>query len=431
MSSTDRATRALLQGLFQLYPDEAAKFLNSLSEEEILRLLKNEPASTAVRVYTNLDRNLATKLLLLMDEDFFRSLFSTIDPARGVALLSRLDKDEAKSRLALLSNALAKEYRELMSYPPDSAGNFMDPKVTAFRTDDTVEEVMKSIRSIRDHRILDVCLVDSEGRLVAVVPLQNLALAQPNQRMKELVSGKPFTIHSMAPREDVVKLIEERKLASLPVTNLEGVLLGIIRYDALVSAVSQEVSEDVMTMFGAGKDERALSKASFAIRKRLPWLEINLVTAFLAAAVVGIFESTIAKITVLAVFLPVVAGQAGNTGSQALAVTMRGLIMREIRTRHWFKVARKELSTGFINGLAIALTTALVVYMWTSSIALSAVIGVAMVFSMVIAGLAGVVIPIVLNKFGFDPAQSSAIVLTTVTDVVGFMSFLGLATLLL
>jgi magnesium transporter len=186
----------------------------------------------------------------------------------------------------------------------------------------------------------------------------------------------------------------------------------------------------MQAMFGAGRDERALSKVSFAIRKRLPWLEINLVTAFLAASVVGLFEGTIAKFTALAVFLPVVAGQSGNTGSQALAVTMRGLALREIRTRHWFRVSRKETLVGLLNGFVIALTTSLVVYIWMSSAGLAIIIGTAMVFSMVIAGLSGALIPIILQAFGQDPAQSSSIVLTTVTDVVGFMSFLGLATLL-
>jgi magnesium transporter len=234
----------------------------------------------------------------------------------------------------------------------------------------------------------------------------------------------------MSPREEVVQLLEDRRLASLPVVDLDGKLLGIIRYDGLVEAAKQEATEDLQAMFGAGRDERALSKATFAIRKRLPWLEINLGTAFLAAAVVGMFEDTIARITALAVFLPVVAGQSGNTGSQALAVTMRGLALREIRTRHWLRIARKEVTVGFVNGCAVAVTTSLIAYLWMRSAGLSAVIGIAMVFSMVVAGLAGAVIPVILKAVGQDPAQSSSIILTTVTDVVGFMSFLGLATML-
>jgi magnesium transporter len=234
----------------------------------------------------------------------------------------------------------------------------------------------------------------------------------------------------MSPREDVARLLEEKKLMSLPVVDMEGKLLGIIRYDALVDAAKQDVSEDLQAMFGAGKDERALSKAMFAIKKRLPWLSINLATAFLASAVVGLFEDTIARITVLAIFLPVVAGQSGNTGSQALAVTMRGLALREIRGRHWLRVTRKEILVGFVNGCAIAVITSAVVFFWASSFGLALVIAVAMIISMVIAGLSGAVIPIILKALGQDPAQSSSIILTTVTDVVGFLSFLGLATLM-
>ena len=175
-----------------------------------------------------------------------------------------------------------------------------------------------------------------------------------------MIHGQPVSIHVMSPREEVVQLLEEKRLASLPVVDLDGKLSGIIRYDALVTAAKHEATGDLQAMFGAGRDERALSKASFAIRKRLPWLEINLATAFLAAAVVGLFEDTIARITALAVFLPVVAGQSGNTGSQALAVTMRGLALREVRTRHWFRIARKEVAVGFVNGVAVAVTTSLV-----------------------------------------------------------------------
>ena len=204
----------------------------------------------------------------------------------------------------------------------------------------------------------------------------------------------------------------------------------MIRNHALIDAAKADVSQDVQSLFGAGREERALSKVSFAVKKRLPWLQINLVTAFLAASVVAIFEDTISKITVLAVFLPVVAGQSGNTGSQALAVTMRGLALREISVSQWFVVARKEILVGVINGVAVAITTSLVVFFWASSLGLAIVIGISMILSMAIAGLSGALVPMILQSMGQDPASSSSIILTTVTDIVGFLSFLGLATLL-
>jgi magnesium transporter len=195
--------------------------------------------------------------------------------------------------------------------------------------------------------------------------------------------------------------------------------------------VAQEQSTaSAVTMVGASEDERALSSPFFAVRKRLPWLEVNLLTAFLAAAVVGVFEETIAALPALAVLLPVVAGQSGNTGAQALAVTIRGLALREIRIRHWWKVVTKEIIAGAGNGIVVALTTAVAVYFWSGSTGLALVICLSMVISMTIAGLAGAAIPMILTSLRQDPAQSSSIFLTTVTDVAGFYSFLGIATLL-
>jgi magnesium transporter len=185
----------------------------------------------------------------------------------------------------------------------------------------------------------------------------------------------------------------------------------------------------MQAMVGVSRDERALSSPLVAMRKRLPWLNINLLTAFLAAAVVGLFENTIAQFTALAVLLPVVAGQSGNTGAQALAVIMRGLALREIQVRHWRRVLLKEVLAGALNGIAIAIVTGLGVLIWSKSIGLALVIGVAMIISMALAGLSGGAIPLVLTRLGQDPAQSASILLTTVTDVVGFFSFLGLATL--
>jgi magnesium transporter len=198
-----------------------------------------------------------------------------------------------------------------------------------------------------------------------------------------------------------------------------------------MQAVRAETSLDMQTMVGASADERALSPALFAVRKRLPWLQINLLTAFLAAAVVGLFEGVIAKVTALAILLPVVAGQSGNAGAQALAVTMRGLVLREVGVRQWPRVVMKEAAVGLINGLAVATTTAIGVFIWSRSMGLVLVIVLSMIISMVAAGLAGALVPIVLRRMGQDPATASSIILTTVTDVTGFFSFLGIATLLI
>jgi magnesium transporter len=425
------ANQILINGFFDLYPLEAAKSLNNFSGKEVLNYLEKLPIKVGSKIYSLLNPDFAARMIENMNKSLFKDLFEALEPGLSARILSRLDERVITEQLNYLSPQMGNEIREFMEYPPDSAGYLMDPRVNVFYPDQKVSEALKTIRKIKNIRIVGIHIIKENGHLLGVITLQELAVASPSDRLGDLIQSTPISVHVLAPKEEIVQLIEDRKLLNLPVVDLDGILLGTIRYDALVTAAISEASEDLQSMFGAGKDERALSKVSFAVRKRLPWLEINLATAFLAASVVGIFEETIARITILAVFLPVVAGQSGNTGSQALAVTMRGLALREIRVKHWFRVARKETAVGFINGCAVALTTSLIVYFWESSLGLALIIAASMIISMVVAGLSGAVIPIILKTIGQDPAQSSSIILTTVTDVVGFLSFLGLATLLI
>ena len=430
MADNARASQALIHAFFRLHPGEAARALTSSSIPEALRLLEAGDDSTAAQVFKRLDPDRAVQLVEAMDAALFRRLWTAMDYGIAATLLARLDPESRSARLAALPRELAAEMEELMRYPAGSAGLLMDRSVTVFGAGETAEEALARIRSFPKRRIHDLCVVDSDGRLTAVLPLQEVAVAQPGERLGRLTQGPPVCVQDMSSREEVVELLETHKLASLPVVSFEGRLTGIIRHNTLVEAAQHEASGNLQTMVGAGREEHALSAPSLAVRKRLPWLQVNLATALLAASVVALFEDTIARFTILAVFLPVVAGQAGNTGAQAMAVAMRGLALREFRPRSWFRVARKELMAGLINGLAIALTTSLLVYFWSGTIGLPLVLGVAIVFSMAMAGLAGTLIPIVLTVLGKDPAQSASIVLTTVTDVVGFLSFLGLATLM-
>jgi magnesium transporter len=304
----------------------------------------------------------------------------------------------------------------------------MDPRVASFRPDTPARDALARIRAMRNKAIHDVFVIDDQGRVAGVVGIQDLALANPGIRLEELAQPTP-QVQALAPQEELVEVAGDRRLTSLPVVDVTGRLLGVIRHADLLSATQRDATVDLQTMVGASEDEMALSSWFFAVRKRLPWLQINLATAFLAAAVVGLFEDTIARFTTLAVLLPVVAGQSGNTGAQSLAITMRGLALREIRPSHWFRVARKELMVGLVNGIAVALVTATGVLLWSGSAGIAAVIGVSMVCSMVIAGFAGASVPIALQLLRQDPAAASSIVLTTITDIMGFMTFLGFATL--
>jgi magnesium transporter len=310
------------------------------------------------------------------------------------------------------------------------AGNLMDARVALFRSDTSVAEALDRIRELRDRRVSDLVIADSEGEFHGVVRLQDVVGADPESSLAELKSPRALSVHPMTPRDEVVELLNEHRLSSLPVVDLQNRVVGIIRQAGLLEAAQEDAISDLQQMVGGSSEERALSPPIVGVRSRLPWLNINLVTAFLAASVVGIFESTIARFTAVAVLLPVVAGQSGNTGAQALAVTMRGLALREIRVSHGFRVLMKELIIGFVNGVAIAIVTSIGVYLWSRNWGLSIVMFTAMIVSMVAASAAGALIPIVLVKLNRDPATASSIILTTVTDIVGFFTFLGLATLL-
>jgi magnesium transporter len=293
-----------------------------------------------------------------------------------------------------------------------------------------VKDALARLRALRGRPVADIFVVDPDGRLVGALPLQELAIADPAVRIETMRLRAPARVQATSSREEVVEVFGRGIGTTVPVVDYDDHPVGVIRNDVLVAATEQEATADIQTMVGASKDERALSSVPFAVRHRLPWLQINLATAFLASAVVGLFQDTIAKYTALAVLLPVVAGQSGNTGAQALAVTMRGLALREIRLRHWPRVGLKELGVGAINGIAVALVTSGGVWVWSRSVGLATVIGIAMVMSMVIASISGASVPMALRALGQDPAQSSSVILTTVTDVMGFFSFLGLATLL-
>ncbi len=429
MRNTERPINALVEAYAELYPDEVARGLEARRPGEIASLLAKQSVPAAAAVFQRLLPDVAAATLGAIDDVTFRALIPALEPAYAAELLARLEQERLASRLALLDTRLAKEIESLIAYPADSAGAIMDPRVAALHPDSTVREAIALLRKMRDRRVHNIFVVDADGHLVGAVSLQDLAVSEPSQLLRDLITGKPVSVQATAAQSDAVELFEQHKLTSLPVTDFEGKLVGIIRHSMLVSAFQEEAAADIQKMVGVSKDERALSTVTFSVRKRLPWLQINLATAFLAAFVVGLFEDTIARYTALAVLLPVAAGQSGNTGAQALAVTMRGLALREIRVRHWLRLSFKELAVGFVNGCAVAAVTALAVYFWSGSPGLTLVIGLAMVISMVIAGIAGASVPMVLTVLRQDPAQASSIILTTVTDVVGFMSFLGLATL--
>lgn len=427
--NTDSVEQLLRDEYFLKFPKDAAHTLDSLPLNSALDYLRMLPLENARAIFFNLRVETITALIVKVDDELFTELFNQVDTHLAARILSRLDSSIVSKKLTLLPDIVSREIQGFLNYKEDSAGYLMETDVTTFYKDDSVEKVLTRLRKIGNRRLLVIYIVDDENILVGKVPVNYIAISDPSKRLIELMDKAP-SINEMASREEVLEAIERETLLQIPVTDINNHLLGIIRNDTLMSASKEEFTENLQAMFGAGREEHALSKVSLAVRKRLPWLQVNLATAFLASFIVGLFEDTIAQVTILAIFLPVVAGQSGNTGSQALAVTIRGLALKEIRISQWFKVARKEIMVGFVNGVAVAITTGIIVYFWADSLGIAIVIGISMVLSMLIAGFAGAIIPIGLKAIGQDPATSSSIILTTVTDIFGFLSFLGLASAL-
>jgi len=431
VTRTKGAEHGLADWVLTEHPEEAARLIETSDDAETAELLAATRPEAAIAVVRRITPDRAARVIALLSEELRRKVLGSLNQNRSAAILARLSPEERDLCLKQLDETLASELRALMEYPAETAGALMDPRSTSFRPDATRRDVVRRLRRFRDRRVQDVFLVDEDGRLVGSVPLETIVLADEGSQLADLVTATPISVLAIASRDEIVQTFETHRIGSLPVVDIDGRLLGVLRQRELIQAAQERATASAVTMTGASEQERALSSPLFAIRKRLPWLQINLLTAFLAAGVVGFFEQTIATVTALAVLLPVVAGQSGNTGAQALAVTMRGLALREVRTRDWLRVVTKEAIAGAGNGIAVAFTTSIAVYLWSDSSGLAAVIGISMVISMALAGLSGAAIPMMLTVLRQDPAQSSSIILTTVTDVVGFFSFLGIATLLM
>jgi magnesium transporter len=423
------AMESMVRSFASAHPADAARSLEGLAPGEAAAILKRLPARLAGPVTERLAPVAAGAILTRLGPETTRELLADVPARQAAAILQNLEDAMREATLTGLAPERAKGIRSLLQYPPDTAGGMMDPHITSIRIDLTVAEAIAALRRARRHTLYYLYVTDRDGKLVGVLNMRELLLASPRDPIEPLVRQELVTIPATLPRIEVADLIQRRRFVALPVVDSEGYLLGVVKPDEVIGALHQEAFADLQKMVGVGEDERALSPVSMVVRMRLPWLYVNLATAFAAAAVVGLFESTIEKVTALAILLPVVAGQGGNTGAQSLAIVMRGIALRELMPGTTRRLLKKEMLGALINGIAVALVTGAAVFLWDGRIGLMLVITLAMIVNMTAAGLAGAAIPLILRALGRDPAQSASIFLTTVTDVVGFAAFLGFAVL--
>jgi len=427
----------LLRTFVELHPDDAARAFETLVREDRIRLFRASPVRIALTLLERIGPHVAAPLLCELDAKRAAELLRETPPRVASSILHQLDETKREELLESLTDNLARSLRELARYPDDTAGAIMEPRVVALSIDFTVQQAIAAIRKAPREALHYLYVTQRDGKLIGVLNMRDLLLGAPRNPIGPLVRRNVVSVPDTMNSEEVVQLMREGGFLALPVIDFEERLIGVVTHAEALEAGQDAAFEDLQTIVGAGADERALSPVSMVVRSRLPWLYVNLVTAFMAAAVIGAFEGIIAKVAALAVLLPVVAGQGGNTGSQSLAVVMRGLALREVIPGTKKRVIVKELIGGVINGIAVALVTAVAVFGWRmiagdptqAAIGLSLVIGLAMIVNMAAAAISGAVIPLILKAIGRDPAQSAAIFLTTVTDIVGFASFLGFASL--
>ncbi len=421
----------LAEKYFEKEPVSAAHSLESMSEEKALAVLKSLPPKIAGRAFGHLQPHFAAGILKGASHELFDEIILQMDPHQGTAIFAHLPETDREHILGRLPKKAKDQIRELLTFPVNSAGRIMSTSFIAFWDDLSVDEAVQRIRVLAHKKETPfyVYVVDKQNRLIGVMNMRDLLLAEGEALLADVMRREVFSVNALMDREEVVRLSGKRRFFAVPVVDQEQRLIGVIDAGNLLQGVREDATEDFQKMFGAGGDERVFSPVGFSLRKRLPWLHVNLATAFLAAFVVGCFQGIIAKITVLAVFLPVVAGQGGNAGAQSLAVVMRGLVLREIPFRKAWQLIARETWIGAVNGVIIGIVTAAVTWAWQGNPFLGIVVGLGMLVNLVVAGFSGAAIPVAMKAIGLDPAQCSNIILTTITDVMGFLAFLGFATI--
>jgi magnesium transporter len=419
----------IVQAFVERDPAAAARSVALLEVRRAVSVLRELPREGLARLVPYLPPPLSGQALAGLAADTLTDVLARLEPEHVAPILMALPVADRPRLVEALDAKKKARVRELLDYPDDSAGRMMSTEFVSFHTDTRVDETIEQIRALSAKGVPpSYAYILGEGeRLVGVVNMRDLVITPGTATLAACARRDVFTLHPFMTREQVLEALKARGYFAAPVVDAEGRMLGVIRAAQLEGAAQTEAGENLQKMFGVGGDERPFSPVPYSLKKRLPWLHINLVTAFMAAAVVALFEDLIAKITVLAVFLPVVAGQGGNTGAQSLAVVMRGLVMREIPSSKAWRLIGKEALLGTVSGVVIGLVTGVVAAAWHGNFMFGVVIGLAMVGNLMVAGLSGAAIPLGMKRLGLDPAQSSNIILTTVTDVVGFFAFLGIA----
>lgn len=416
--------------LSQKHPEDVALVLDKLNEEDRIKVFKYLPVELQADVLIRLNDESIDDVLKALSEKDISELVGEMDVDDAVDVLGELTDEERQRVLSYVPPEEREEVRELLRYPETTAGGLMTTEFLAYDGDTTVEEALRKLKEEEkpDEVSSIIYVVDKRGRLIGEVYLRDLLRSNPDTKLKEIAREVP-SIPVMMDQEEVARLFEKYDVFSMPVVDDKGKLLGVITVDDILDVLEEEATEDIHRLGGWGEAESIFTPTLKMATRRLPWLLINLGTAFIAAAVVSTFKSTIAAFAYLAVFMPVIAGEGGNTGVQTIALVVRSLALGEIDFHDFKKLFMRESAVGFIVGSAVGFVSGLVAYIWVKNPYFGLLVFLGHVGNMVAGCIAGLVVPMILNLLKQDPALASGVIVTTVTDVTGYFIFLGLATI--
>ncbi len=427
------ATSNLLNLLQKQHPADLAQIFSELQDKEreaAFTVLADRNGRLAMEAVSELGPENGATLLATRPAEEIAKLAQDIASDDAAALIDHLPEELSAAVLHLMRPKESTVVENLLEYAERTAGRIMNPNVFALNEDITVGEAITEIQTSRDvEMVFYLYVVDERRHLVGVVSLRRLLLVSPETPLKRIMTADLISARVDMDQEEVARQVAAYNLLAIPVVDAENKLVGIITVDDVIDVIKDEATEDIYRLAGVAGDERAFTPAKESLRKRLPWLGINLLTAFLAAAVVGLFEGTIDLFPVLAVFMPIVAGMGGNAGTQTLTVVVRGIALGELTWSNSRKALLKEVVVGLGNGVVLGATAAVVVWLVRGNPTLGLVLGMAMIINMFVAAAAGTLVPLGLRAANVDPALASSVFITTMTDMFGFFSFLGLATL--
>ncbi len=414
-------------------PHDAADILEAITEEDAADLISDLEPGDAADVLEEMHDQAAAGVLEELSPSDAAAAVSELAPDEAADIVGHLEADTREAIFGAMTDVQVEEIRDILRYPPDSAGGLMMADPATLAAGISAGEAIEALRRLHEglETLNYVYVVEHDRRLAGVVSFRELVFARPLTAIEEVMIHNPVSVPPEADRSEVAELIQRYGLLALPVVDTSGVLLGIVTVDDVIEAVQREASEDIAALVGAGVEESIYTSSLTSIRHRLPWLVVNLGTALLVTFTITRFEPVIDRLTILAAYMPVVASLGGNAGAQSLAVIIRTTALESLPRGQVRGVVLRQVATGAWNGLALGMISGSIAGVFTSNFRIGFVVGLAVLANLVAASLAGTSIPILLERFGKDPALGANILMTMVTDLVGFGGFLAIATLLL